>query len=316
MEKSPCNTYLTLVFNHEKESIVVVANQFVQWFDIKAEPNEPPKKISFKIKQKMKENHLKTWLKKPQHDYLFRSREDSNQVNESGTHLWLKKSSFSSHVEGYLSAIQEEEIFTRSLKSKRLTDEHIYPNCRLCVNQKETIQHIIASCPNLSALMYLPLQHNKVTNVIYQNIVPKEEEKCRQTIREFYSNEQLEIWWDTKIKTLTHVQYNKPDIVMWRKEDKQCFIIDISVGLDVNVTKNFSQKCDSYLPLAAELKRIYNKFTFEIIPITIGATGLVTNDLKLMLKRIRIENINDVILKCQKSALLGALKIVKSFMKM
>ena len=46
------------------------------------------------------------------------------------------------------------------------------------------------------------------------------------------------------------------------------------------------------------------------------ATGLVTNDVKLMLKRIGIENINDVILKCQKSALLGTLRIVKSFMKM
>ena len=128
----------------------------------------------------MKENHVKTWLKKPQPSYLFCSHEDSNQVNESATQLWLKKSSFLSHVEGYLSATQEEEVFTRSLKSKHLTGEHINPNCRLCGNQKETIQHIIASCPNLSALMYLPLQHNKVTNVIYQNIVPKEKEKCRQ----------------------------------------------------------------------------------------------------------------------------------------
>ena len=316
MEKSPSNTYLELVFNHEKESLVRVANQYVQLFHIQAEPHEPPKKLSFKIKQKMKENHLQTWLKKPQHSYLFRNREDSNQVNDSATYLWLKKSSFSSHVEGYLSAIQEEEIFTRSLKSKRLTDEHINPNCRLCGNQKETIQHIIASCPNLRASMYLPLRHNKVANVIYQNIVPKEEGKCTQPIGEFYSNEQIEIWWDTKIKTLTPVQQNKPDIVMWKKEDKQCLIIDISVGLDVNVTKNFHQKRDNYLPFAAELKRLYDKFNFEVIPITISATGLVTNDLKLMLKRIGIENIDDVALKCQKSALLGTLKIVKSFMKM
>ena len=82
------------------------------------------------------------------------------------------------------------------------------------------------------------------------------------------------------------------------------------------VTKNFNQKLDDYLPLIAELKRLYDKFTFEIIPATIGATGLVTNDLKLTLKRIGIENINDVTLKCQKSALLGTFKIVKSFMKM
>ena len=100
------------------------------------------------------------------------------------------------------------------------------------------------------------------------------------------------------------------------KEDHQCFIIDISVGLDVNLTKNFSQKRNYYLPLAVELKRLYDKFIFEIIPLTIGATGLVTNDLKLMLKRIGVENIDDVTLKCQKSTLLGTVKIAKSFMKM
>ena len=165
-----------------------------------------------------------------------------------------------SHVEGYLSAIQEEEIFTRSLKPKCLTDEHINRNCRLCGNLKEMIQHIIASYPNLSTSMYLTLRHNKVANVIYQNNVPKEEEKCRQSIREFYSNEQIEIWWDTKIKTVTPVQHNKPDIIMWKKEDKQWFIISISIRLDVNVTKNFNQKRDDYLPLAAELKRLYDKF--------------------------------------------------------
>ena len=77
---------------------------------------------------------------------------------------------------------------------------------------------MIVSCPNLSVSMYVPLQHNKVAIVIYQNIVPKEEEKGRQPIREFCSNEQTEIWWDTKIKTVTLAQHNKPDIVMWKKK--------------------------------------------------------------------------------------------------
>ena len=40
------------------------------------------------------------------------------------------------------------------------------------------------------------------------------------------------------------------------------------------------------------------------------------NDLKLILKRICIENINNVILKCQKGGLFGTLKIAESFMKM
>ena len=55
----------------------------------------------------MKENHLQTWLKKPQHDHLFRSHQDNNQVNESATNLRLKKSPSSSHVEGYLLATKK-----------------------------------------------------------------------------------------------------------------------------------------------------------------------------------------------------------------
>ena len=46
MEKSPSNTYLALVFNHEKESFIRAANQFVF------------KKLSFKIKQKIKEKTI------------------------------------------------------------------------------------------------------------------------------------------------------------------------------------------------------------------------------------------------------------------
>ena len=44
MAKSPFNTYLALVFNHKKESLVRIANQFLQCFDIQAEPNELPKR--------------------------------------------------------------------------------------------------------------------------------------------------------------------------------------------------------------------------------------------------------------------------------
>ena len=61
MEKSPSNTYLPLVFDHKKESLKRVANQFVQCFDIQAEPNEQLQNLSFNIKQRMKENNLQIW---------------------------------------------------------------------------------------------------------------------------------------------------------------------------------------------------------------------------------------------------------------
>ena len=52
MEKSPSNTYLALVFNHEKESFIRAVNQFVQCFDIQVKPNEPPKNFHLKLSKK------------------------------------------------------------------------------------------------------------------------------------------------------------------------------------------------------------------------------------------------------------------------
>ena len=109
-------------------------------------------------------------------------------------------------------------------------------------------------------------------NIIYQNVINETTGEKRRPIQEFYTNEEVEIWYDTKIKTLTKCQHNKPDIVLWRKYDKKCFVKDVSVGLDVNVDKNIQLKFDNYLPLVAELKRLYSEYTFEMIPLGLGAT--------------------------------------------
>ena len=93
-------------------------------------------------------------------------------------------------------------------------------------------------------------------------------------------------------------------------------MIDVCVCLDVNIVKNIQLKKDNYLPLTAELKRLYDDYTFEVIPVVLGATGLVTSHLGEALKKIGVSNVPEVTTQCQKAALLGTLKIVKSFMKM
>ena len=107
------------------------------------------------------------------------------------------------------------------------------------------------------------------------------------------------------------------DILYWNKHGNTCFIIDIAVGLDVNVTKNVNLKHDNYMQLkSSELKRLYPNFSFEIVPIVLGATGLVTSDLRKNIEKLGIANINDTLAKCQQMALLGTMKIVKSVMRM
>ena len=131
-----------------------------------------------------------------------------------------------------------------------------------------------------------------------------------------YKDEGIELWWDTKIPTKPALAHNKPDLVLWRLNEKKAFIIDVVVGLDVNVEKNNKTKQDNYLPLCIELKKLYPEFSFEIIPVAIGATGLVMKKLTKDLERIGIETkkIEKCIVLAQKAALFGSVKIVKSAM--
>ena len=82
----------------------------------------------------------------------------------------------------------------------------------------------------------------------------------------------------------------------------------------MNVAENCTIKNDHYFQLCAELKRIYADYSFEIVPISVGATGLITKSLSTYLEKIGMEEIPKIIKQLQQKALLGTLKILKSFM--
>ena len=56
---------------------------------------------------------------------------------------------------------------------------------------------------------------------------------------------------------------------MWKIKQKLCFLINVLIGLNVNVDKNYELKHNSYLPLAAESKRLYERYKFEVVPIVV-----------------------------------------------
>ena len=244
----------------------------MQNFDIDTSNlDDNAKTTNLSLKRKVKSNHLEKWIYKNQHGYLKRLRKSFQDIDNQDTEIWLKSAPFSSHTEGFIFAIQEEEIYTNHLAAKRDKENSKSAKCRLCKTENETIHHIIACCPKLSTSMYLPVRHNKVAKVIYDAIIDQD----RTSIEEIYTDNNKEIWWYRRIKTMPPLRHNKPGIVYWNKTENKCYIIDIAIGLDINVGKNINLKYDNYVQLSSELKRLYPSFTFEIIPIVLGATGLV-----------------------------------------
>ena len=98
---------------------------------------------------------------------------------------------------------------------------------------------------------------------------------------------------------------------------KQCTIVDICVPLDINVKNQEKMKMDTYAPLIVGLLRIYPTYTFEVVPIVVGATGLITDSLVTNVKKILGEKkVEETVSNLQRKALTGSMRVLKSALAM
>ena len=112
------------------------------------------------------------------------------------------------------------------------------------------------------------------------------------------------------IQTVPQIKNNKPDITLWNKTKKTCHIIDVCV---YRSTKTCRCK-RRYTPLSISLHRLYPDYTYEIIPIVLGATGLITDSLVKSLITILEDKktVHSVIATMQRKALIGSMRVLKS----
>ena len=108
--------------------------------------NEDATKMSESIRREMKNKHSKSCTSMPQHGFVERKQLDQKDRNAEFAHQWLKIPNVSSHAEGYIMAIKEQEINTRDLKKKREEKENpsFKTSCRYCNESKED-QRVSAS---------------------------------------------------------------------------------------------------------------------------------------------------------------------------
>jgi hypothetical protein len=78
--------------------------------------------------------------------------------------------------------------------------------------------------------------------------------------------------------TYTQVAANRPDIIIKNKKEKQCILINVAIPADRNATQK-EQKRKKYKSLCIEIQRMWD-IKCIIIPVIIGATGMVTKGLK------------------------------------
>jgi hypothetical protein len=81
------------------------------------------------------------------------------------------------------------------------------------------------------------------------------------------------------VHTDREVTANRSDIIIKNKKGKTCTLIDVAILADRNVVQKEAEKKLQYNSLGIEIQRMWN-LKCTVIPVIIGATGVVTKSLK------------------------------------
>ena len=163
--------------------------------------------------------------------------------------------------------------------------------------------------------MYLKSRHNQVAKIIYQEktnlekvIDPPEVTKIADA----------EMWWDKKVKTVTKIERNRPDMIYWDKKNKQFEIIEISVPLDNNMQQAYKLKQGKYIELISQLQKMYRGYKYSVITTTVRCLGAIPVNLEQNILRLGIskERVRTVTHRIQRAALLGSIRISKTILRM
>jgi len=107
------------------------------------------------------------------------------------------------------------------------------------------------------------------------------------------------------------VTANRPDIIIKNNKEKTCTLIDVAIPANRNVVQMEAEKKLKYKSLCIEIQRMWN-LKCTIVPIIIGATGIVTRSLRKNLETVPGKHLIDSL---QKTAIIGTSHIIRKVLQ-
>lgn len=113
-----------------------------------------------------------------------------------------------------------------------------------------------------------------------------------------------------QVHTDREIRANRPDIIIKDKKNKMCYLIDMTVPSERNVSVKEIEKLSKYKDLEIEINRMWEMRT-AVIPVVIGALGLIKKGQDKHIAKIpgRVE-----ISELQKAVLLGTAHIIRKIL--
>jgi hypothetical protein len=103
-------------------------------------------------------------------------------------------------------------------------------------------------------------------------------------------NDNYKLYFDRTVLTDSHIKHNRPDIIILNKQQKQAYLLDISVPNSHNITQTYNTKINEYLELSVAMRNLWCLEKISILPLVISATGIVPQSLFKNLKILDLSN--------------------------
>ena len=316
------NNLISYICQFEENCIDRVAKELLEKYHVVPNEIENSKSLGKKFLTSVNLENFKIFKNKSLHGYIARKIEEDSNLDLKITKSWTRNKFMTSEFEAYAYAIKEQEISTKFIKAKRSNGtSHLDPKCRLCKNANEDIIHIISSCPLMSARYYLPVRHDVVAKTLYNSLIRKQNGSFKRNDLDspeyIHIEGETEYWWNVDIKTATRLKHNKPDLIIWERDNKVCKIVEFSCPADINASRKVEEKINIYGPLIRNLQIMYKDYKFKMLPVVIGALGTVPKATINSLKELSFKKheLNVMIRKLQEKTVKGTVQICKTFMR-
>lgn len=263
------------------------------------------------FKEKQRQKRKEGWQTKVMHGQHVRQTKEFAAEN---SWQWLKRGSLKRQTESLITAAQDQALGTNYRKAKI---EHSRESalCRMCKTKDETVTHIISECSKLAQTDY-KARHDKVAGAVHWSIMkahglPHTKSWYEHRAEKVVENEEVKVLWDFNVYVDKYIEARRPDIIIVKKKEKECVIIDIAVPGDVRTMVKEDEKIEKYQDLRREVSRLWGVRT-TVVPIVIGALGTITEQLTSYLAMLGVTLSFETI---QKSALLGTAHILRKVLE-
>ena len=322
--KSSCNPNLMKIKDHHENrasnttSVTQLATHFGK--DCLTNDVEDPSNPSTDIARKSRKKYTSQFHSKKIEEWASHKRAkylpaelSQEYIDREGSLYWLKKGSLHYDQERLILAAQDQGLMTNAFK--KMSGLSNNNKCRFCHTDVESVGHLTSSCRVLLGDGYYTDRHNGVCKYLHWKICDNLSIECSKKSWEHIpertvGNDAYTIHYDYVIPTGTYLENAavRPDIVIWDKINKKATIVEVSVPNDAGLNRAEREKITKYQGLMYDIKRNWKLKEVSIIPVIIGATGLMKKNFKKYLASIPGEPSASEI---QTIALKGTARILK-----